>query len=127
MENIRKRYDYGGVIEKHNEQGQPPIKRTYNRSRIVFPSFSYKEKWQSYIRAKKYAPIRKFYNVAFERKLYEYSRMQYFSMDFQDKFLNTPLHTASQYGNEKCVEKLIEEYHLSITVRNYQGWMPKDL
>ncbi|CDW83357.1 anoctamin-like protein [Stylonychia lemnae] len=125
MKNIQNRYLYGTAIDKYeaSDPNNQKLLRSYNRD----PHMCYREKWQLFIKSKRYDPIRKFYTQIFEAKLYQYSRMPYFSMDFQDKFLNTPLHTASQYGNEKCVERLLEEYHLSLTIRNSQGWMPKDL
>eukprot|EP00347_Sterkiella_histriomuscorum_P016772 403351910 len=97
--------------------------RTYRKMNVA----DYKPRFQCILRQNRYIPLRKFYILQFEKRLWQYSQMQHFKYDFQDKFNNTPLHIASQYGHEKCVQILIEVYLCSVTLRNSEGWMAKDL
>ena len=40
---------------------------------------------------------------------------------------NTALHLASRHGHALCMDYLLKNYHLSVTIRNSDGWRPEEL
>lgn len=103
---------------------KPEEVRTFQKHNICL---YFMNRWTSLLKQEKYKKLRKFYYKKFERKLNLYRTQEKPSFDFLDKFRNTPLHIAAQYGRPSCVKTLLDDYRLSLNLRNKQGWMAKDL
>jgi hypothetical protein len=86
------------------------------------------------LKDRRYRKYRNFSQTIFNTKLEEYACQadkmpghERFRFNFLDKRLSSPLHVASQYGHENCIEVLLKDYGCQIDRRNIDGWMAKDL